>query len=702
MNREFTFEAETPLEHKPCGCGKKEIEPEQFEFGEAAETYEFDEAEEAFEFDESEEEDERGRPPAGRAVARPGGRPGMGSGPRRPAAGMRPGGMKPGMGARPGMGGRPARPGMGAKPGMGGRPVRPGMGAKPGMGARPGMGGRPARPGMGAKPGMGGRPARPGMGAKPGMGGRPARPGMGAKPGFGAEPSAGGPLGASPGFPGPHDFPQPGPGAPPRFPRRFPRPGGYYGPVYPAFGPNPYPPEPAPPEGGSSLIGWAKDCLNQILNLQLPADGTLDRQTRSAVRSFQRGAGIYPSGILSPATEAALQDACSQRGAAPAYEPATGPDSEPSPPEDGAPASANEPPETDSELDSWIRNLAAQAVQGRRASGQLAETGLFNEEVQSETVGGVPVRDYLKWVQGSLNLYFEKAGIPVKILANGKDSPEYRQAVRRFKDVAKIKPLNDQVDEKTQNALILANESNQKYLASTRALLDKVGYAYLTSAYGKYEKPTAAIKEFQKDYDGKFGFKLLPDGFIGAKTLLALLHAVHAIKPKPVKPKQDWIFPDELQGRIERDLGEEVLAWAMIPPTGTEAKEFSPMPSLQSDYGAIFAWKSQNTGPFCGRDHLQFILLLRDDQAYWDKRVGGSFIQRQMVQTAAAANIRDYRDYVVGRKICPYAAQLKMRLNNDELLSQMRLALLQLIPLRGVLRGQALSSLITKALGRLF
>ena len=126
------------------------------------------------------------------------------------------------------------------------------------------------------------------------------------------------------------------------------------------------------------------------------------------------------------------------------------------------------------------------------------------------------------------------------------------------------------------------------------------------------------------------------------------------------------------------------------------------MPSLQSDYGAIFAWKSQNTGPFCGRDHLQFILLLRDDQAYWDKRVGGSFIQRQMVQTAAAANIRDYRDYVVGRKICPYAAQLKMRLNNDELLSQMRLALLQLIPLRGVLRGQALSSLITKALGRLF
>ena len=126
MNREFTFEAETPVEHKPCGCGKKEIETEQFEFGEAEETFEFDEAEAAFEFDEAGEEGERGRPPARRAAARPGGRPGMGSGPRRPASGMNRGGMKPGMGAKPWSRPRPTRPGIGAKPGMGRKPVRPG------------------------------------------------------------------------------------------------------------------------------------------------------------------------------------------------------------------------------------------------------------------------------------------------------------------------------------------------------------------------------------------------------------------------------------------------------------------------------------------------------------------------------------------------------------------------------------------------
>jgi hypothetical protein len=71
--------------------------------------------------------------------------------------------------------------------------------------------------------------------------------------------------------------------------------------------------EPAPcicPAHGTEFVRWAQNCLNQILGLQLPLNGVMGPETRSAVRSFQRQQGLRVSGIVGPDTEEALKAAC--------------------------------------------------------------------------------------------------------------------------------------------------------------------------------------------------------------------------------------------------------------------------------------------------------------------------------------------------------------------------------------------------------
>ncbi len=77
--------------------------------------------------------------------------------------------------------------------------------------------------------------------------------------------------------------------------------------------PEPHGAEPEPPTG-SEHIRWVQDCLNQALGLQLPVTGLVGRETRSAVRSFQRQQGLRASGIVGPDTEEALKAACGSRG----------------------------------------------------------------------------------------------------------------------------------------------------------------------------------------------------------------------------------------------------------------------------------------------------------------------------------------------------------------------------------------------------
>jgi hypothetical protein len=61
---------------------------------------------------------------------------------------------------------------------------------------------------------------------------------------------------------------------------------------------------------GSEYIRWVQDCLNRTLGLQLPLTGVLGRETRSAIRSFQKQQGLLVNGIVGPETEAAMKAAC--------------------------------------------------------------------------------------------------------------------------------------------------------------------------------------------------------------------------------------------------------------------------------------------------------------------------------------------------------------------------------------------------------
>lgn len=57
------------------------------------------------------------------------------------------------------------------------------------------------------------------------------------------------------------------------------------------------------------FIKWVQRSLNQIMELNLAVDGISGRQTRSAIRSFQRRHGLKADGIVGEKTEAAIKAA---------------------------------------------------------------------------------------------------------------------------------------------------------------------------------------------------------------------------------------------------------------------------------------------------------------------------------------------------------------------------------------------------------
>lgn len=71
----------------------------------------------------------------------------------------------------------------------------------------------------------------------------------------------------------------------------------------------------APPEGGqptqegSEYVRWVQNSLNRILGINLPLDGIMSAETRSAIRSFQEKQGLPVDGIVGPPTEKALIEA---------------------------------------------------------------------------------------------------------------------------------------------------------------------------------------------------------------------------------------------------------------------------------------------------------------------------------------------------------------------------------------------------------
>ena len=101
---------------------------------------------------------------------------------------------------------------------------------------------------------------------------------------------------------------------------------------------------------GSDFVRWVQQCLATVLGRGVPRNGVLGPATRRAVRMFQKRQGLRVTGIVDPATESALRNACAGRqrtfaAAAPAVEPALPPE----PMEPSEPEPADGPTDADAE-----------------------------------------------------------------------------------------------------------------------------------------------------------------------------------------------------------------------------------------------------------------------------------------------------------------------------------------------------------------
>lgn len=157
--------------------------------------------------------------------------------------------------------------------------------------------------------------------------------------------------------------------------------------------------------------------------------------------------------------------------------------------------------------------------------------------------------------------------------------------------------------------------------------------------------------------------------------------------PSPAGTPDDWYIEDTEAWEIQKAWGKDLAEWAKIRPNGTEAKEFTPPSHMRDNYKTVFAWKSVNPNITCAanpKQRLQILAMLRDDKTYWNWRTGGSHVGTLSLQTAAETAIRDYRDYIVLRKMCPKAAYNRLVSINKDVIYQMFLGLFQLLGPKGV------------------
>lgn len=148
----------------------------------------------------------------------------------------------------------------------------------------------------------------------------------------------------------------------------------------------------------SEYVRWVQTRLNQALNLQLPVDGVMSVETRSAIRSFQEKNSLPVTGIVGPDTERALQ-------------------------------SPGEQP-----LES--------------ASAAPAEEAEWEGEVNRSS------RDYIMWVQQALNRL-----MGLRLVVDGISGTQTRSAVRSFQQQRGL-TVDGIVGPQTEQALIAAGAGN--------------------------------------------------------------------------------------------------------------------------------------------------------------------------------------------------------------------------------------------------
>lgn len=127
----------------------------------------------------------------------------------------------------------------------------------------------------------------------------------------------------------------------------------------------------------SERVRWIQDSLNRTLGLQLPVDGIMGAEVRSAIRSFQKQENLPVNGIVGPDTEQALMK-----------------------------ASTSIPPSKQEEF-------------------EFFDTRLTDTEWEGEVNRSSP--DYIRWVQTSLNKI-----LAFRLAVDGISGTATRSAVRSF------------------------------------------------------------------------------------------------------------------------------------------------------------------------------------------------------------------------------------------------------------------------------
>lgn len=179
------------------------------------------------------------------------------------------------------------------------------------------------------------------------------------------------------------------------------------------------------------------------------------------------------------------------------------------------------------------------------------------DAVEEETCRGFEIdsKNYIPWVQRSLN-----RNVGSLLPATGEISPEYRQAVKQFQIERGI-ALTGDVDERTQNNLIKANESDPTYVKWVQRALNTHGYGLVLD--GVMGSNHSSTKKAIRDFQQKWVPDLCIDGFIGAKTELRLIQAGGGWPPGdvPANPpnyrphlSQGVSVPTRFLGQLKRDI----------------------------------------------------------------------------------------------------------------------------------------------------
>lgn len=170
----------------------------------------------------------------------------------------------------------------------------------------------------------------------------------------------------------------------------------------------------------------------------------------------------------------------------------------------------------------------------------------FLGQLDRESVGYISLKHYIQWVQRSLNRL-----LGASLICDGKTSKPYFDAVREFQWSRGLTSTGV-VDQKTQNALIKANEIDPVYVLWVQEELNVAGAGALVENGVKTYKTKLAIKTFQA-YQSP---DIKDDGFVGAKTELKLIKVRGRLPPGHIRPKRRRV---NRKRDTDKDLAKKIL-----------------------------------------------------------------------------------------------------------------------------------------------